>query len=675
MSEAITSRRSPWRFLPKLQFSRKSQLQRAISRRTTRSLPTLGPKTESGIGNERKSQGSASPKLQSEKSNTGDGATDRGDARQLDEAEDEVLTGSLDLLGRNEGNKRPGNLITRFNGTDYILDPQYMDVVDARNIEDVDEVSSGYTEASSAAFSSDASDVFEETSNQVLRRKDAIRELQSIDLDVLIGLATRVKGGTKCTISPSTTRIGAANIVFFIDFHDASSTRWVARFPLLGRNSLTDDPELLTDFIESMVTTMQYVSQKTTIPLPKIHCWSSTSDNELKRPYVIMDATSGSNLYQLVSKGIDMNVADLSSFVDQWAMYTAELASLQFGQIGSLRRDVEGDLFVDRLCSQSNIHFTSRVKDDIFRGPFDSVVEYLLTSCELKHQALSSELNDGQHSFRDHLRLKLFETLLPYFVYAPLLKGPFVLSHVDFNIQNILVDETSGFKITGIVDWDLAAVLPLQTHLRVPDILMCDTWTETMRRARYIESWQVNLAKRYRSRYQSSLIKYLREKQLDYPAENLVQNGYMYSRFERALLDTPANETLEMLWKHVYGTESDWKTKVERMMCSDWGVATAAEMSFPMDEERKMDNGKVNLSDEVKAPNSGVAEGSTAKDSILPTPLKKRSKWTSRLSHKFWRGWNQVQRSLLCHVEPIQLPPQMRSNPGLGHLWWTSKDG
>jgi hypothetical protein len=491
---------------------------------------------------------------------------------------------------------------------------------------------------------------------------------------VLMALATRLKGGGNCTISPSLTRFGAANIVLFIDFDDTSSTRWVARFPILGKYSLTDDPKLLTESIESMITTMQYVSQNTTIPAPKIHCWSSTAENELKRPYAIMDAASGSNLYDLERMGVDMDAIDLSSFVDQWAMYTAELASLQFGRIGSLKRDVSGSVFVDRLCSQCNIYFTPHVKEDNFRGPFDSTVEYLLTSCELKHQALSSKLGDVPHSFRDHLRFKLLETLLPYYVYAPLLKGPFVLSHADFNIQNILVDEKNAFKITGIVDWDLAAVLPLQSHLGVPDPLMCDTWTETMRHDKDI-TWELNFAKRYRSRYQSSLINYLREKQPDYSAEKLVQNGYLYSRFERALMDDAEDEVFELLWSHVYGTELDWKTKVERMMCSDWGVATAAEMSFSMDEERKMDNGELNLTDEVKAPNSGVAEGSTAKDGILPTPLKRRSKWTSRLSRRFWRGWNQVQRSLLCHVEPIQLPPQMRSNPRLGHLWWTSNDG
>jgi hypothetical protein len=554
-----------------------------------------------------------------------------------------------------------------------MMEPQYMDVMERRDMEDLDEESSGPSERSIMSMSA-TSQAPEETPIGELLRKDALRELQSIDLEVLARLASATNGGARCTISLPATRIGASNIVLFIDFDGASPTRWAARFPLVGWNCPTDDPKLLTELIESMVTTMKYLSQKTTIPLPKIHCWSGTSENELKRPYVIMDAASGSNMNELARNGLNMGdtVEHLSSFVDQWAMYTAELASIEFGRIGSLREDVTGNIIVDRLCSQANLHYTPQAKEDRFRGPFNSVGEYLLTSCELKYHALSLGMNNLPYSYRDYLQSKLVETLLPFYVNMPLLKGPFVLSHVDLNIQNILVDENDGFKITGIVDWDLAAVLPLQSHLRVPDIFICDTWTEEMRHAKSFGTWHVNFAKKYRTLYQSSLSKYLREKHRDYPVEKLVQNGYLFSLFEKALFDKPTVETVETLWKHVYGADVEWKRILDGMLSSDWGLATAEESPFPMDEEGKIDNGERNPSDDGKAANTEVAEGSPAQADIQPTPHTLRSKWTSRLSYKIWRGWNRIQRCLLCDTEPIQLPPRMRSNPGLGHLWWTS---
>lgn len=53
---------------------------------------------------------------------------------------------------------------------------------------------------------------------------------------------------------------------------------------------------------------------------------------------------------------------------------------------------------------------------------------------------------------------------------------PQVLTHGDFSITNILVDEES-FEITGIVDWSLAAIMPFGMDL---DILFMTTGFMTL---------------------------------------------------------------------------------------------------------------------------------------------------------------------------------------------------
>lgn len=53
---------------------------------------------------------------------------------------------------------------------------------------------------------------------------------------------------------------------------------------------------------------------------------------------------------------------------------------------------------------------------------------------------------------------------------------PQVLTHGDFSVTNILVDEES-FEITGIVDWSLAAVMPFGMDL---DILFLTTGFMTL---------------------------------------------------------------------------------------------------------------------------------------------------------------------------------------------------
>src|SRR5947207_2068333 len=395
---------------------------------------------------------------------------------------------------------------------------------------------------------------------ELLARKEAIKQLKTIGLDRLGRLAERVKGEGKCTVLTSMTRIGAANVVIFLAFDDVEATRWIARFPLVGR--LTDSPDLLAELVESMIATMQFVSDRTSIPIPKIHHWDSTFSNELRRPYVIMDAAKGNSLYELEHVGafnMEDTVKKLGSFVNQWALYNAELAALRFEQIGSLQRG-EDDLYVHRLCSRANVYYSDLMEGDKYRGPFNSVTDYLLSISELKCRALPSATSVlERYTYHDFLRSKLVESMLPYFVNSTLLNGPFVLSHIDLDIQNILVDETNGFKITGVVDWDLAAVVPLQSHLRIPDMLMCDQWTKSRQRGKAISPWQIEFAKKYREHYKSCLKKHLGERQLDYPVDTLLENGYLFSRFERAISENPDDEGFDLLWNHIYGSQLNWK--------------------------------------------------------------------------------------------------------------------
>jgi hypothetical protein len=102
MNDAVTSRRSQWRFLPKIQLTRNSRLQGTIPKRSLRSLLMSGPKIVPTIGNEPKSRDSLSPDLQAEKSQIGSSAADLGVGRE--DVED-VLPESLDFVEQNEGNQ------------------------------------------------------------------------------------------------------------------------------------------------------------------------------------------------------------------------------------------------------------------------------------------------------------------------------------------------------------------------------------------------------------------------------------------------------------------------------------------------------------------------------------------------------------------------------------------
>jgi aminoglycoside phosphotransferase (APT) family kinase protein len=462
----------------------------------------------------------------------------------------------------------------------------------------------------------------------MLLEEEARRQYKSIDLQKLATLATRVRDKAgNCTTLPTLTRIGGSNIVIFLHFDDDEETRWVARFPVRGM--MTFDNELLADVVHSMVVTMQVVAERTTIPVPKVHYWCETSDNELGRPFVLMDATTGVSLYDLEQVGINMDelIKKLSNFIDQWAQYNAELATLRFDQIGSLCRDSDG-VKVGKLCTAANLHYLHFLKSEDFRGPFISVADFLINSSSLKVTGRNANTGVNPFSYDDFLRDKLTETLIPYYLETDIINGPFVLSHVDFDLQNILIDKKDGFRISGVIDWDLAAVLPLQSHLRLPDILVCDQWTSTRREAKAIAPWQIEFARRYRSQYKTSLKRHLLVKNLNYPVDTLLEGGYRWSRLVNLLsenFDEDGSE-LDVLWKHVYGRQITWHEVVKSMQSADWGTVMAERLSLPLPEGTE--------DPVVERPASRPLTVDT-----FSSPAPKDFGWKARSANKLRWGW------------------------------------
>ena len=486
-----------------------------------------------------------------------------------------------------------------------------------------------------------------DTPLEILLEEEARRQYNSIDLDKLAEIAARVRNnGEKCTPLPTLTRIGGSNIIVFLAFEDEENTRWTARFPVRGM--ITFDNDLLSDVIESMVATMRYVAERTCIPVPNVHYWNSTSDNELGRPFVLMDTAKGVSLYDLEQVGINMDesIQKLSGFIDEWAMYVAELASLPFPQIGSLFRNPDGSCRVGKLCTAANLHYLHFLqKSDKFRGPFRSVADFLIKTSELKIQGRKANTEINPYSYDDFLQDKLIETLIPYYLEPDVVNGPFVLSHVDFDLQNILVDQKNGFKITGVVDWDLAAIVPLQSHLRVPDLLICDQWTSSRRETKAIAGWQLELAKRYRPLYKQCLRRHLLAKFFNqYLLDVLDEDGYLWSRLLWLISENSDEDgaELEVLWKYVYGPDVSWQEVVKNMATATWGSVMAERLALPLPEDLEAEAG----GEERPASSRPLTE-----DTLMsPRPVTKDFGWKTRSANKLRWGWWHTKQLVLFRM-------------------------
>jgi hypothetical protein len=145
------------------------------------------------------------------------------------------------------------------------------------------------------------------------------------------------------------------------------------------------------------------------------------------------------------------------------------------------------------------------------------------------------------------------------------LNEPFVLSHRTLDINSILVDDDGRF--TGILGWQNAAVVPLQSHIRVPDSLNLEFLPPSDTNA---SPTHLIFAKRYRRHFERAMAE-ASDNQWDIP--DLIDRSLMYGLFEKAILDAENEKYLPALWDHIFGKEEQAETMRAAMKKGAWGIA------------------------------------------------------------------------------------------------------
>jgi len=226
------------------------------------------------------------------------------------------------------------------------------------------------------------------------------------------------------------------------------------------------NPYLLERIMDSLVVTTRLVRERTCIPVPEIYGWSADADNEAGCPYMFMEFVEGVSLGDVLQ---DLSPDKISQIVYEWAMYTWELTRLTFPSIGCLGSNTATEYpVVGKFLSAGSVDSGRDLLSPFYRGPYTSVSDYLFGISTLKKSAPHDALAYDRFSFGTYL-----ESLIPYALKPEWQRGPFVLSHDDFNVQNILVDPVQG-RILAIIDWDYASVKPLQSLLSYPESLRWD---------------------------------------------------------------------------------------------------------------------------------------------------------------------------------------------------------
>ncbi|KAI5861260.1 hypothetical protein GGS23DRAFT_160201 [Durotheca rogersii] len=264
---------------------------------------------------------------------------------------------------------------------------------------------------------------------------------------------------TQTTPSVGDPLYGSYHVLFPLIFN--TGLRWAVKIPINGTVGKWND--LSASALASEASTMRMLKRETTIPLPDVLDFSSTTQNTLQCPYIMMTFISGTSLYDVwfghhlngVSPELTQtrrtraleNIAAAMIQLDRFAFPTG--GRLVFGKdekvsgIGPARR-VDQRAMLDQCFA----------RDD----PDDGIiyVECAAYADPKRHYTFMLDMHPEQNQVPKGIETLLHQLIS--WIPEPGGAAPFVLAHPDFDIQNFIVSHDG--ELQAIIDWDGVAAMP-----------------------------------------------------------------------------------------------------------------------------------------------------------------------------------------------------------------------
>ncbi|KAN0083177.1 hypothetical protein V8E54_002265 [Elaphomyces granulatus] len=293
--------------------------------------------------------------------------------------------------------------------------------------------------------------------------EDLFGPLLSISADSLAALASsvrsRVSGKDSSGCHVVTRLYGAHSLVYVVEFDDGikyairiSASAWDGRFTEAAKCSLI-----------SQVHTMRFIREKTTIPLPEVYAFDTTSENEIGVPYIVMSFIDGSTVLSMWFDKTGPTPLEERRLrtLDTVAQAMSQLQKFQFDKIGSLQFNSGTDSIEIGPCykwDDGQIGDENYGKIAIIEqfGPFNTSQSYL--EYFVKHNERTGKPDPYRLGIGSQKLLSMMIPCLPCPRKSFLAREKFVLSLPDFNPQNILIDERGN--LTGIIGWGNVQTVP-----------------------------------------------------------------------------------------------------------------------------------------------------------------------------------------------------------------------
>lgn len=274
---------------------------------------------------------------------------------------------------------------------------------------------------------------------------------------------------------------------------------------------------------ESEVATMEYVRRHTSIPLPKVYAYDSSSDNRLGFEWIMMEKMAGKPLADYWDLyGYEFDRFDMPTklhIARQVAEWVHQLSKLTFDKIGSLYIDwevpeptfklgrlVHGGFFTGERLGYMVYRGPFRDTDQFYRSVIDIQLQDILNpiqrtrfearqlriqgmkkaeaeNSEEKEKQCGGQLDwdhvedDPEHDWyteKDfvnvpkgcHALLRVLPLVLPR---DPTAREPMTLFHFDISARNVLLDECGN--LIGLVDWEFIGTKPYGQLPPIPDFM------------------------------------------------------------------------------------------------------------------------------------------------------------------------------------------------------------
>ncbi|GJJ09050.1 hypothetical protein Clacol_003272 [Clathrus columnatus] len=305
-------------------------------------------------------------------------------------------------------------------------------------------------------------------------------------------------GSSQSCLSISLLGRGSYNTVYRLTFSDGTQ--------LAASIANHDDEDFNAQAKQSEIETMKFVRESglyPDIPIPKVHAWDTTFNNPAGAPYVLMDVVQGETLEGLKDDnglhGLDTlpHIQQLS-IVKTLAKLKASLSKpVPFDKIGSIAANSAKDgYFVGPLITftQECLGGPFKSAHELWRSRLEHGILHAIEEwCKLENDQLSTSLSEPNCTPQTFAELfQLLSSLITHFM-LPQSYDLLVLHHPDLALRNIFFDKKSFSsnqpKITGVIDWGGAQILPLMLTARYPDDLMTTTDEPFSRSGYSDESW------------------------------------------------------------------------------------------------------------------------------------------------------------------------------------------